>query len=92
MPTPCVRAQPQRFRRFLHSDDAGGSTGATFGGKALSSSESMACPEGLEPPTYCLEGNCSIRLSYGQVDVEKAAWGQAVHAQTPCSRQPRGGE
>ena len=27
----------------------------------------MACPEGLEPPTYCLEGNCSIRLSYGQL-------------------------
>ena len=27
----------------------------------------LACPEGLEPPTYCLEGNCSIRLSYGQM-------------------------
>ena len=27
----------------------------------------LACPEGLEPPTYCLEGNCSIRLSYGQL-------------------------
>ncbi len=26
----------------------------------------LACPEGLEPPTYCLEGNCSIQLSYGQ--------------------------
>src|SRR6218665_2577714 len=26
----------------------------------------MACPEGLEPPTYSLEGYCSIRLSYGQ--------------------------
>src|SRR5438132_14251087 len=26
----------------------------------------MACPEGLEPPTCCLEGSCSIRLSYGQ--------------------------
>ena len=26
----------------------------------------LACPEGLEPPTYCLEGNCSIPLSYGQ--------------------------
>ena len=29
--------------------------------------QSVACPEGLEPPTYCLEGNCSIRLSYGQM-------------------------
>ena len=28
----------------------------------------MACPEGLEPPTCCLEGSCSIRLSYGQTD------------------------
>ena len=26
----------------------------------------MACPEGLEPPTCCLEGSCSIQLSYGQ--------------------------
>ena len=23
----------------------------------------MACLEGLEPPTYCLEGSCSIQLS-----------------------------
>ena len=26
----------------------------------------LVCPEGLEPPTCCLEGNCSIQLSYGQ--------------------------
>ena len=25
----------------------------------------MAIPEGLEPPTPCLEGKCSILLSYG---------------------------
>ena len=25
----------------------------------------LACPEGLEPPTCCLEGSCSIQLSYG---------------------------
>ena len=27
----------------------------------------LACPEGLEPPTYCLEGSCSILLSYGRI-------------------------
>lgn len=26
----------------------------------------MACLEGIEPPTYGLEGRCSIRLSYRQ--------------------------
>ena len=25
----------------------------------------LACPAGFEPATYCLEGNCSIRLSHG---------------------------
>jgi hypothetical protein len=29
-------------------------------------SVALACPEGLEPPTCCLEGSCSIQLSYGQ--------------------------
>jgi hypothetical protein len=28
----------------------------------------MARPEGFEPPTLCLEGRCSIRLSYGRSD------------------------
>ena len=27
----------------------------------------MVIPGGLEPPTYCLEGSCSIQLSYGTV-------------------------
>jgi hypothetical protein len=25
----------------------------------------LATPAGFEPATYCLEGSCSIRLSYG---------------------------
>ena len=32
----------------------------------------LACPEGLEPPTCCLEGSCSIQLSYGQpIQIQK---------------------
>jgi hypothetical protein len=31
----------------------------------------LACPEGLEPPTCCLEGSCSIQLSYGQPVVQR---------------------
>lgn len=27
----------------------------------------MAAPEGFEPSTRCLEGSCSIQLSYGTV-------------------------
>ena len=26
-------------------------------------------PEGLEPSTYCLEGSCSIQLSYGTIQL-----------------------
>ena len=29
--------------------------------------------EGLEPPTYCLEGSCSIQLSYKRLSIIKNA-------------------
>ena len=31
----------------------------------------MARQEGLEPPAYCLEGSCSIQLSYWRISVER---------------------
>lgn len=33
----------------------------------------MVIPEGFEPSTYCLEGNCSIQLSYG-TNLIKSEW------------------
>ena len=33
----------------------------------------MARPAGVEPATSCLEGTCSIQLSYGRVAGEIAA-------------------
>ncbi len=45
----------------------------------------MVHPEGLEPPTYCLEGNCSIQLSYGcvlermtRIELARPAWEAGV--------------
>ncbi len=33
-------------------------------GTQRASSDVLARQEGFEPPTYCLEGSCSILLSY----------------------------
>ena len=33
----------------------------------LPSPKALARQEGLEPPAYCLEGSCSIRLSYWRI-------------------------
>ncbi len=45
----------------------------------------MACPEGLEPPTYCLEGNCSIQLSYGQAWLEGRAFEVRDHTRAAAA-------
>ena len=34
-------------------------------------SEEVARQKGLEPLTYCLEGSCSIQLSYWRISVER---------------------
>src|SRR5215475_4833110 len=49
---PIRQNQPQPFVRMT-------SVGAA------QVAETMATPGGLEPPTFSLEGCCSIRLSYG---------------------------
>ena len=38
----------------------------------------MACPEGIEPPTTRLEGECSIQLSYGQMDERPTLWAFSI--------------
>jgi hypothetical protein len=37
--------------------------------KPLNISGLKVIPEGFEPSTYCLEGSCSIQLSYGTKEV-----------------------
>ena len=39
----------------------------------------MARQEGLEPPAYCLEGSCSIQLSYWRI-FNGAGDGNRTHA------------
>ena len=34
----------------------------------ISGVKQMARPKGLEPLAYCLEGSCSILLSYGRIN------------------------
>ena len=41
----------------------------------------LATPAGLEPATYCLEGSCSIQLSYGAGDGSVEAGAPPVE---PC--------
>ncbi len=36
-------------------------------GMEPASSDALARQEGFEPPTYCLEGSCSILLSYWRI-------------------------
>ena len=36
-------------------------------------------PKGLEPPAHCLEGSCSIQLSYGRIAVLALSTGHAAY-------------
>jgi queuosine precursor transporter len=50
----------------------------------------MACREGIEPPTYSLEGCCSIRLSYRQVSEARVLQpGRGGEIRTPDPLLPK---
>ena len=36
-------------------------------------------PKGLEPPAHCVEGSCSIQLSYGRIAVLALSMGHAAY-------------
>ena len=40
----------------------------SYRSKAVDFVQFLATPTGLEPVTLCLEGRCSIQLSYGATD------------------------
>jgi hypothetical protein len=57
---PPLIAKADSFR-FAPTDASWGMSGV------LKLLKRMARPEGLEPPTLCFEGRCSIQLSYGRI-------------------------
>ena len=51
---------------------------------------SVACPAGIEPATVCLEGRCSILLSYGQANRTGCMVGvKRFELPTSCSQSRR---
>ena len=56
--------------------------------KAVHLADVMARPEGLEPPTCCLEGSCSIQLSYGHrgQDKKELVGAEGFELSTLCSQ------
>ena len=53
------------------------------------SHHNLACPTGFEPVTLCLEGRCSIQLSYGQLTYVINAY---IRASFYTIKLGRGGE
>ena len=64
------RSSPRRQRSsalHLNRSSPGKIVRTSTASVLLNISEVLARQEGLEPPTYCLEGSCSIQLSYWRI-------------------------
>ena len=46
----------------------------------LFASRKLARQEGFEPPAYCLEGSCSIRLSYWRISIPQTPVSKMIGA------------
>ena len=58
----CLKGRRSEDPRSFH-----GTYGNRGSGAIRTSSDVVARQEGFEPPTYCLEGSCSILLSYWRI-------------------------
>ena len=66
LPLAAVASLPTGILRFRCSSPKKDSLNSN-NSKPSSCSVEVARQEGLEPPTYCLEGSCSIQLSYWRI-------------------------
>src|ERR1700757_3847250 len=59
----------RRWRESQRATSIGSPIGSPRMSKEVLKSSDLARPAGFEPATRCLEGSCSVRLSYGRSNV-----------------------